>query len=153
MADLSRLPEWGREYLLGLRMDQLPQRPWRVGPTLSRCRVAMLSTAGLHLQDDVPFREGSADFRVIPSSAAAKDLTMSHISVNFDRIGLTEDINVAFPLERVREMAADGDVRSVADKHYSFMGATAPRKLRPAIQEAGRLLKADDVDLVLLVPV
>ena len=51
---------------------------------------------------------------------------MSHISVNFDRSGFQQDLNVVFPVERLREMAADGEIGSVAD---SFMGATDPEQM------------------------
>ncbi len=53
---------------------------------------------------------------------------MSHISVNFDRTGFQEDLNVAFPLERLRELHKDGVVGSIADLHYSFMGASPIRR-------------------------
>ena len=61
---------------------------------------------------------------------------MSHISTNFDRTGFQQDINVVFPVDRLRELAARGTIGSVADFHYSFMGATAPeafglKSLRP----------------------
>ena len=49
---------------------------------------------------------------------------MSHISVNVDRSGFQQDFNVDFPVERLKEMAVDGEIGSVADFGYSFMGAT-----------------------------
>ena len=49
---------------------------------------------------------------------------MSHISVNYDRSGFQEDINVVFPIDRLRELEADGTIGSISDFHYSFMGAS-----------------------------
>ena len=97
--------------------------------------------------------EDSADYRVIPGDIEAGDLVMSHISVNFDRSGFQQDLNVIFPIDRLKEMAADGHIGSVADFHYAFLGATMPTDMEPSAREAARLMKADAVDGVLMVPV
>ncbi len=39
---------------------------------------------------------------------------MSHISVNFDRTGFQQDLNTVFPIDRLRELVADGEVGSMA---------------------------------------
>src|SRR6476661_5043462 len=102
-----------RDALLALPCPTFASDPWQAGPPLARRRVAIVSTAGLHLRGDRPFelRGGSAgdfpgDYRVIPSDADAGDLLMSHVSVNFDRSGFQQDWNVVFPLDRLRELAA-----------------------------------------------
>ncbi len=51
---------------------------------------------------------------------------MSHISVNVDRSGFQQDFNVVFPVLRLKDMAADGEIGLVADFGYSFMNATDP---------------------------
>ena len=95
---------------------------------------------------------GPADYRVIPGDTPAADLLMSHVSVNFDRSGFQEDINVVFPIDRLRELKADGVIGSVSDFHYSFMGAAPIRALEPKARELAALLKKDRVDAVLLDP-
>ena len=82
-----------------------------------------------------------------------KTLLCSHISINFDRTGLQEDWNVAFPIDRLRELAAEGTIGSMADTHYSFMGATDPLQMEPHARELAGRLKQDKVDSVLLAPV
>jgi hypothetical protein len=101
--------------------------------------------------DDQP----SADLVTSPVLATTKanELVMSHISVNFDRTGFQQDMNVAFPIDRLRELVADGSVGSMAAVHYSFMGAFPPAAAEPHAQHLSGLLKADKVDAVLLVPV
>ena len=107
----------------------------------SRCqRRNAVSRAGCGLPG------GSADTR-------PEDLLVSHISINFDRTGLQEDWNVAFPLERLKELAADGVIGSVAETHYSFMGASDPIQMEPHARELAGHLKRDQVDSVLLCPV
>jgi D-proline reductase (dithiol) PrdB len=78
---------------------------------------------------------------------------MSHVSVNFDRTGFQQDLNVVFPIDRLRELAAEGRVGAVANFHYSFMGATDIEALEPKATELAGLLKKDQVDAVLLSPV
>jgi D-proline reductase (dithiol) PrdB len=78
---------------------------------------------------------------------------MSHVSVNFDRSGFQEDINVVFPIDRLRELAGEGVIGSISDFHYSFMGAAPIRALEPKARELAALLKKDRVDAVLLTPV
>ena len=53
----------------------------------------------------------------------------------FDRTGLQEDWNVAFPLDRLKELAAERVIGSVADTHYSFMGAADPVQMEPHARE------------------
>lgn len=158
MARLAELPEWEREHLLHLR-DSAPRfavKHWVGGPALSRRRVALVSTAGLHRRDDRPFGGGvsATEYRVIPSDADSADLVMSHISVNFDRSGFRRDPNLVFPLDRLKELADDGTIGSVADFHYSFMGAPfPPTQFEPRARELAGLLKRDKVDAAVLIPV
>lgn len=95
----------------------------------------------------------AGDYRVIPSECTAKDLVMTHVSSNFDRTGFQQDWNVVFPLERLRELASSGSIGSVADYHYSFMGATDPAGMENAARKLAGFLKGDRVDAALLVPV
>jgi D-proline reductase (dithiol) PrdB len=78
---------------------------------------------------------------------------MSHVSVNYDRSGFQEDVNVVFPLARLRELEEQGIVGSIAGFHYSFMGAAPIRALETKARELAGLLKKDRVDAVLLSPV
>jgi D-proline reductase (dithiol) PrdB len=155
MARLSDLPEWEQRHHLG-KIRELPDfgpPPFVAGPPLSRRRVAIVTTSGLHPRGDRPFEMGSADYRIIPGDTAAADLIMSHTSVNFDRTGFQEDVDVVFPLTRLRELALEGAVGSVSGFHYSFMGAAPIRALEPKARELAGLLKRDRVDAVLLTPV
>ncbi len=153
MVRLNELPEPSRSYLRRLRCPTFETTPWAQGPPLAKRRVAIISTAGLHRRDDRPFELTSDDYRVIPADVQANDLVMSHVSANFDRIGFQMDWNVIFPLDRLRELAARKEIGSVADFHYSFMGATDPRKMEPTARHLAGILKSDHVDAVLLVPV
>jgi D-proline reductase (dithiol) PrdB len=150
---LTDLPPPQAQRLAGLECPDFATRPWVTGPALSHCRVAIVSSAGLVVRGDDPFRGRDADYRVIPGDTRPDDLLISHISINFDRTGFQEDWNVVFPLDRLRELAAEGVIGSVARTHYSFMGATDPVQMEPNARELAGRLKRDQVDAVILSPV
>lgn len=153
MARLENLEEPLRSMLQNLPCPSYPDTPWVQGPPLSQRRVAIVSTAGLHRRSDRPFEGISGDYRVIPGDTPAGELCMSHISTNFDRTGFLQDWNVAFPLDRLRELADDGTIGSVADYHYSFMGAADPADMADSARHLAGLLQRDEVTAALLVPV
>ncbi len=153
MARLDRMPEPMRSHLVKLPCPSFKTQPWIKGPSLALRRVTLISTAGLHRRDDRPFEGMSGDYRVIPADTRASDLVMTHISTNFDRTGFQQDWNVVFPLDRLRELAEEGNIGSVADYHYSFMGATDPAEMERTARNLAGVLKGDRVDAVLLVPV
>jgi len=153
MARLESLPASMRSHLANLPCPTFETTPFVKAPRGGERRVAMISTAGLHRRGDRPFSLGSEDYRVIPGDVKANDLVMSHISTNFDRTGFQKDLNVIFPIDRLGEMAKRGEIGSVADFHYSFMGATEPEKMKHVIHRLAAMLKKDGVNAVLLVPV
>src|SRR6185295_13948940 len=150
---LNDMPEAEANHLRRLECPTYDDTPALAGKPLAGRRVAIISTAGLHKRGDRPFRPGDGSYRIIPAETPANALVMSHISVNFDRTGFQQDLNTAFPIDRLRELAADGTVGSMAAMHYSFMGAFPPVAAEPHAQHLAGLLKADKVDAVLLVPV
>jgi D-proline reductase (dithiol) PrdB len=153
MARLDQMTEPMRFHLANLPCPSFNNHPWVTGRALSQRRVALISTAGLHRRGDRPFAGQTSDYRVIPGDIKAKDLVMTHVSTNFDRTGFQRDWNVAFPLDRLRELAEEGEIGSVAAFHYSFMGATDPAEMEASARNLAGLLKGDGVDAALLVPV
>jgi D-proline reductase (dithiol) PrdB len=150
---LSEIPEGEAAHLRRIECPTYDDTPALAGRPLAERRVVLISTAGLHRRGDRPFQPGDGTYRVIPAETSANALVMSHISVNFDRTGFQQDLNVAFPIDRLRELAADGTVGSMASVHYSFMGAFPPAAAEPHAEHLAGLLKADKVDAALLVPV
>src|SRR5262249_25453751 len=147
------LPPAQAKRLAELECPSFETRPWVTGPALSRRRVAIVSSAGLVVRGEDPFRGRDPDYRVIPSDTKPDELLISHISINFDRTGFQEDWNVVFPLDRLNELAAEGSIGSVATTHYSFMGATDPALMEPHARQLAKHLRNDQVDAVILSPV
>jgi D-proline reductase (dithiol) PrdB len=79
---------------------------------------------------------------------------MTHSSVNFDRSGFQEDINVVFPIDRFKELEAAGVIGSLANINYSFMGGgLLPSVYEDNVRDLATRLKADGVDAAFIVPV
>lgn len=150
MARMEDLADNEQAFLLNMPMPTYETRPWVDGPPLKERRMAVVTTAGLHGRDDRPFSVGVPEYRVIPNDVKANDLVMSHVSVNFDRSGYQQDLNVAFPIDRMRELAEQGEIGSLGTYHYSFMGANNPDDLEPNARRLAGILKSDGVDSVLL---
>src|ERR1700756_2804288 len=153
MTRLTDLPPAQAQRLAELECPDFATSPWVTGPALSQRRVAIVSSGGLVVRGEEPFRGRAADHRPAPADTQAKDLLISHISINFDRTGFQEDWNVVFPLDRLNELAAEGTIGSVATMHYSFMGAPDPVHMEPHARELAGRLKGDAVDAVILPPV
>ena len=162
MPRLEYLDERTRRAILYFPCEENDTTPWTpLSRDLTQCRVALVTSAAIHLRSDEPFpaadsAEGDSSYRVIPSTAGVSDIIQSHLSIGFDRTGFYRDVNVVFPIERLREMAERGEIGSEAESHYSFHGATQ-RNSGPMVREMGpsiaSRLKEDGVNLVLLTPV
>ena len=154
MVRLSDLPEIDARHLLDKECPPFDSEPWVTGPPLAERRVAIVTSAGLHRRDDRSFDIQDTGYRVIDGRLSGDDLVMTHASVNFDRTGFQQDTNVVFPIDRLRELEAAGEIGSVARFHYSVMGAGwLPHEIEPTVRELAGLLKEDAVNAVLLSPV
>lgn len=159
MPRLSVLSEVQRQMLQFFPCMEAEGAPWTpLSKPLSQSKAAIVTTAGLHLRDDQPFNRdhpgGESTYRVIPSDSDPADIVQSHFSIGFDRTAIYRDINITFPMDRLRELAERGDIGYVAPNHYSFMGAL--RDCTVVAEQTGpevaQRLKSEGVDLVLLTP-
>lgn len=153
MVHLREMPEHLRNALVNQEVPTFDSTPWVDAKPLRESRVALISTAGLHRREDAPFTPGAGDYRIIPDDYDMNGLVMSHVSMNFDRSGFYQDINVAFPIDRLRELGEAGEIGSLASRHYSFMGATPPNVMEKVARDLAGLLRQDQVDAVVLCPV
>ena len=141
-----------------------PPIPWTpVGKPLSECKVALLSTAGLSMRDDEPFdmeyerqnpTRGDSSWRRIRSDATADSIVANHLHI--DTGFIERDLNVALPLDRLREAVAEGAVGAVADTHYSimgFQGNDSSDLVEKSAPEIAASMRNEGVDLALLAPV
>ena len=155
MPRLDRLPEVNRKNLLALPVQvnaTAPYTPLRA--PLAACRVAIVTTAGLHRRGDRPFGPGEQSYREIPDDTPTVDIVQSHTSLGFDRVPLMRDVNISFPIDRLRELVQRGVLGGLAPANYSFMGALrdVARLEGETGPEVGRRLREAGVDVALITP-
>jgi D-proline reductase (dithiol) PrdB len=141
-----------------------PEIPWApVTKPLAESKIALLTTAGLSMRGDEPFDMdgerarptwGDPSWRRLRSDATSATIEANHLHIDTGYI--ERDINVALPLDRLRDLAAAGEVGAVAETHYSIMGfqgndrSVLENESAPAIAAA---MQSEEVDLALLAPV
>jgi D-proline reductase (dithiol) PrdB len=159
VASLSDLSLKNRLFMATYRYRTLDPVPFaRPRKPLREARVALVTTGGVYLPSQTPFdggiKGGDASFREIPADTDLAALGIAHKSDAFDQTGFRADRNLGFPLERLREMAAHGEIGALNGRALSFMGSiTAPGRLvKETAPAAVALLEADGIDVALLVP-
>jgi D-proline reductase (dithiol) PrdB len=122
---------------------------------LNECKLALVTTGGLHLKTDTPFdtkfKGGDCSFRMLPNDVKHEDIIVTHES--YDHKFINEDLNCVFPVDRMREYVREGRIKSLSEEHYSFMGhiyVTGPL-LENAVK-VGHRLKQLGVDIAFLTP-
>lgn len=152
---LSETIESGKPY------TDVPWTPFK--KPLAEAKVALLTTAGVSMSADPPFDMeterkravwGDPSWRAIRADASADDVDINHLHI--DTGYAKRDLNVALPLDRLRELQQAGVVGAVAETHYSTMGfqgndpSTQAEKSAPEIAAS---MRNEGVDLALLAPV
>ena len=144
ISKLIALPQ-----LRKLTAGPVPWTPLR--KSLADSTVALISTGGVHLRSDRPFHlNGDPTFRIIPKGARSGDIAISHQA--YDKTDAVKDINLVFPIERLRELEAERVIGRLAEDHYGFGLMGSAKRLMPSIKEVARRIGAAGVDLALLVP-
>lgn len=123
---------------------------------LDQATVALVSTAGVHVDDQIPFdvstTAGDPSFRLIPDDVDLDRLQFTH--THYDTAPANEDPNVVFPLERLHEFVDEGRLGSTSPIHVGLMGFNPdPTKIADeTAPEVARLLVDAGVDVVVLGP-
>lgn len=145
-----------------ISMEQPRPIPWTpLSKPLRDCTVTLISSAGIALRTDKPFDQegerrnpwwGDPSYRVLPPTVTSQDVHLYHLHI--DPSHAEQDLNCLFPLTRLQELAAAGEIGQVAPRHYSLMGyiLRPEQLLAETVPALIRDLKADFADVVVLVP-
>jgi len=97
---------------------------------LSTAIVTLVSAAGAYGSDQEPFPTedpGDATYRIISGAAGASSLRIAHH--HYDHSEADSDPNIVFPIDTLRELAAEGFIAGVNDNHYSYGFTTRLKEL------------------------
>ena len=155
----ARFPVLTARWLKKQQLDDYGPPPWvPFSKPLADCRIALVTTAGVHCREDTPFNmadtDGDPTYRIIPRDVARDALWITHDY--YDHRDADKDINIVLPLDRLQELVEEGLIGESASYHYSFMGHIdgphVSRLLSATAPEAARRLQKERVDAVVLTP-
>lgn len=118
---------------------------------LKDCKVGLASACGVHRKDDVAFgRLGDFSHRLIPLGSNPKDLMVTH--GGYDNTDVNRDVNCMFPYVRLKELANEGFIKSVAENNVGFMGGGGEQEKFKAFTgpEVAKIFKDQEIDICVL---
>jgi D-proline reductase (dithiol) PrdB len=98
--------------------------------TLATAIVTLVSATGVYAPGQEPFPTedpGDVTYRVIDGATETASLRIAHH--HYDHSEADADPNIVFPLDTLRELAAEGFIAGVNDKHYSYGFTTRLKEL------------------------
>jgi D-proline reductase (dithiol) PrdB len=156
---ITRFPSLAKRFIESYDPWTSVDIPWTpVAKALGNSTIAVVTTAGVHHIDQESFNmkdpDGDRSYRVIDIRKPLSSLMITHDY--YDHADADKDINIVFPVERLKEFEKDGIIGSVANIHYGFMGHITgrhiPSLINRIVPEVARNLKEEKVDIVLLIP-
>jgi len=115
--------------MLEISRSCIPYTPLR--RDLKDCRIALVSTSGAYVEGMQPFSDNDLSFRLIPTDTDTKKIHF--VPGHFDTSKGAEDANIMFPLDRLRDLVACGEVRTLAEHHISMGLTTELRRLKETV--------------------
>ncbi|MDC0996538.1 glycine/sarcosine/betaine reductase selenoprotein B family protein [Pseudomonadales bacterium] len=128
----------------------------RVSKPLAECRISMLTSGGVShctLPGFDPDARNDHRLDTVPGEVSTVDFNINDSYYNHD--DADSDLNCIFPIDRLRELAASGEIGSTAPRFWSgFMGRIYNRtkvieESAPAFVEK---LREDAVDILVAAP-
>lgn len=114
--------------MLNISRRAIPFTPFE--RELSASIVTIASAAGVYAPGQEPFPPedpGDISYRIIAGDARVEDLKIAHH--HYDHSEADRDPNIVFPLQSLRELADEGFIGGVNDKHFSVGFTTRLREL------------------------
>jgi D-proline reductase (dithiol) PrdB len=120
------------------------------------CRITMLTSGGISqcaLPGFDPMARNDHRLDAIPADASSSDFQIH--DAYYDHSDADTDVNCQFPIDRLRELEAAGEIGSLAPRFWSgFMGRIYDRSrvLEDSAPAFVAELHKDEVDLLIAVP-
>ncbi len=103
----------------------------RLRRSLTDCRVALVTTSGAYAAGQEPYTDNDLSYRIIPSETEAKRIHF--VPGHFDTSKGAIDPNIMFPIDRLRDLQAAGDIGKLSDYHVAMGLTTELRKLKEQV--------------------
>lgn len=139
------------------KWSEFDSTPWTpLDKDLGKMRLALISAAGIAMDNQDPFDPWAVNgltFREIPTDTPFENLKLNHNY--FDHRDAVEDLNCVFPVQRLKELEAEGHIGSLAPTAITLgMGRLYKRTAlqQETVPEIVELLKREGANAALLVP-
>jgi D-proline reductase (dithiol) PrdB len=126
-----------------------PPRLTPLRKDISQATIGIFSSAGIQLRGDTPLAEtNDLTYRLIDRETPYAELVVAHQTPV--RVWAIEDLNVAFPRDRLMELEVEGTIGRLAPRAVSMIGSITKfteliQKTVPAIK---KVFDPQGVDLV-----
>ena len=123
---------------------------------ISQCKVCFVSTSGVQPKGSMPFDVvhpvGDYSFRRVPANSRVEDLEIHQIK--YPTEGANRDVNVIYPIERLRELASEGMIGGLTENLFAFIGYNMdPHRLEATLAEdLADAIVAEGADILLAAP-
>jgi D-proline reductase (dithiol) PrdB len=141
LADYAELPNFE------------PTSPAPLTKPLEQSTLSLFSSCGVRTRSQRPFEPlNDLTFRTIPRDVPVSELTFEHPTPV--RGFAEQDLNVAYPRDRLVELEAEGVFSRLADNAVSMLGSITTYKelVEQTVPVMAEIFKDQGTDLVLLVP-
>ena len=129
--------------------------PWTpLTKPISECRVGLIVTGGVYVAGQTAFHyRDDTTYRAIPTDVDTSQLRATHFA--YDLTDARSDINCVFPIKALRTLRDSGEIGELGPNAYTLMGGiySTRRVHEELIPELAKRCVADELDVVLLVPV
>ena len=110
----------------------------KLSKPVDEARFCFVSTSGVQTRDSMPFDTvhpvGDYTFRRVPSNSHVSDLTIHQLK--YPTFGANEDLNVIFPIERLRQLVDEKLIGGITQNFYTFIGYNMdPSRLETTLAE------------------
>lgn len=130
-----------------------PPRLTALRKPIGECTLGVFTSCGAQLRDDRPLAEtNDLTYRLLHRDTALTELTISHRTPS--RKWALEDLNVAYPRDRLIELESEGVFKKLAAHAVSMVGSITlyTELVTEVVPRIYREFARQEVDLVLLVP-
>jgi D-proline reductase (dithiol) PrdB len=155
----ARMPRLSDYLINSFKPVESETIPWHtMEKTLQRSTIALVTTAGIHHKGQKPFDMkdplGDPSFRIIDPQTITGDYRITHDY--YDHRDADRDLNIVFPVTRLKEMFTEHCIGAISEIHFSFMGHIDGHHVATLINQTAprvaRMLKEMKVDAALLTP-
>lgn len=149
----EELAKRGQQYHAAQTPDFDPPRLAPLRKPIEESTIGVFTSAGVHLKQEPPLGEtNDLNYRLIDREVPLCELSFAHMTAV--RPWAEQDLNVAYPRDRLIELEAEGVIGRLAPKAVSMVGSITryTELMTDVVPKIAEEYERQGVDLVFLFP-